>query len=626
MTRLTNKAPTCPKTTIEYYILSKRNKNHSAYQGKLERLKSEYGYDGDEGRPFPIGVTVWNEANTVADITIRAVRDLLALYERKEDEILSHDEKVKWERALCGEKVRVWSLGFGANAQAIVKNLYVHTAKMFPTENGFYAANEFRAEVFAPEADTMGAFLSYESPFTIYLPGSVNGPLGTQNIPTSILETAIQTERRKHVLLIKQKTTEILKKSLSNPKRRDWAKRLLADPQKIEKRTDEEYSPLAVSLYKESCVDFDFLEKLDQVTGKDHKRDFPQFLVIATGDDYQNIRLTNALVYDIMREGGGSGKQMIILNLRDERNATLIDSKYLQTEKRTQGAPYSTIKVGKDLIIVIVGTNETLYSADIIDYEGIAKYACNYGSATSEYNQRIDNVVPALYHYYAKETLDGLKDGVSDVTRIVEKQREKHPKDILCEWIKMSQWNKESNQSARLFMKAFHAKKYRFPTDPQETVRQMLTEHQRWMRLHFANGWITGPRDKARKVHNCLTAYEIVEPDTYKYDLVNVLWTDKSSAAENSSKRKNRKTEKTTKGPLGTPSRLIDILRYLLNKHHSVARISEEPHTVLHYEPPLPSVFHIPTLYVTMLLKMTLQYTTDEECFSKKSESHINTH
>ena len=52
----------------------------------------------------------------------------------------------------------------------------------------------------------------------------------------------------------------------------------------------------------------------------------------------------------------------------------------------------------------------------------------------------------------------------------------------------------------------------------------MLTEHQRWMRLHFANGWIPGPKNKDRKVHDCLVPYNMVNPDTYKYDLINVLW------------------------------------------------------------------------------------------------------
>ena len=509
--------------TVEYYILSKREKNYQAYQGKIDALKKEFKYKEDDyaKRYFPVSVTVWGEANAVADIAAKAVHTVVG----KDDE---------WENALCGKEVRVWSLGFGANAQAIVKNLYIHTARLFLNEGGhLYLPNNFRAEVFSPDAETTGAFLSYENPFAIFLydqnatpqPG---GGGGKKSHPSE----ADQKDKIDDLFL--SGAERMLKAAFGKSDTKDWAANFLENG-KIKSGIlhPEELTVPVINMHKESCVDFDFLDRLDNVTGKGEgkKTDRPQFIVIATGDDYQNIRLTNALVYDIEREAlaenASVSKQMLIVNLRDHKNADLFNSKYLGKHEIYAEDGYSTIKINDNLIIAIVGMNTHLYSKDIIEYEKSTNYSYNYDIAQSIGNSEM--ISSLISQYYANPTLSKPADWEEAIksiqNAILAKNEDKNArKMILKNWRNMGQWDKESNQSARLFLRVFEKQRSKIEQDPATAIKYMLTEHQRWMRLHFANGWIPGPKDKVKKIHSCLLAYNLVDPFTYIYDLVNSLW------------------------------------------------------------------------------------------------------
>ena len=504
------------KTTIEYYILSKREKNYQAYQGRITELKKKYEYG--KGETFPVAITVWGEANAVADIVAKSIHDV------------TRDRE--WDKALCGEKVRVWSLGFGANAQAIVKNLYIHTTRMFEgkKENNLYkyTPNRFVAEAFAPDAETMGAFLSYENPFAIYLRGTKDTACGVNPRDPSELENDYHSQLKTLKDTFQQSTLEMLK----SVEDKAWAGKYMQNGAIIGTRwCDNELSPLVAYVYKESCVDYDFLKKLDAVTGRAEAKERPQFIVIATGDDYQNIRLTNALVYDILREtdpidNETPSKQMLIVNLRDQKNADLLNSMYIAKHSTVIGDGYANIKVNENLMISVVGTNEYLYSKDIIDYSATAKYSYNYGIA-----QKVTGNIPKLIEtFYEKNAVGDPNDweaAFRDVNNAIAAHYaapEKANGIILKNWREMGQWDKESNQSAQLFMPVFRNAQEEIAKTPQVAIKYMLTEHQRWMRLHFVNGWIPGPRDKDRKIHNCLVPYNILEPFTYIFDMLNVFW------------------------------------------------------------------------------------------------------
>ena len=530
--------------SVEYYILSKREKNYQAYQGRLDELKNKYAYSLS-GTICPVSITVWSEANAVADIAAKSMHDV------------TDDEN--WDNALCGESVRVWSLGYGANAQAIVKNLYIHTTRMIPvrqeqnaqpSENKVrYIPNNFRAQVFSPDADTAGAFLSYENPFVIYLYDKKG-----EVLPESEKE---QTDKIHQIF--KAGAERMLNAALKEAETKDWAAGFLQNGKlKADIWHPEELSPMIVDIHKESCVDFDFLKKLDGVTGKDQTTDRPQFIVIATGDDYQNIRLTNALVYDIMREtvteetpgSKPASKQMIIVNLRDQKNADLFNSKYTGTYSTYLNDGYTKINVNENLVIAIVGVNENLYSKNIIEYKKATNYSYNYDIASSLKTQEEiktvleDSKRPSgekslglISQYYANIN-DATKGNLINIDKkkwraaialIKKKITEKYekpnsPEEILKNWRSMSQWDKESNQSARLFLKVFEKERAKIESDPDEAIRYMLTEHQRWMRLHFVNGWVPGSKKKEKKRHDCLLPFNMVGPFTFIYDFVNTLW------------------------------------------------------------------------------------------------------
>ena len=577
--------------TVEYYILSKREKNYQAYQGKLNALKTEFGYDKcKKTRFFPVSVTVWGEANAVADTAAKAVHNVVA-----------DGSNAGWEEALCGKDVRVWSLGFGTNAQAIVKNLYVHTARMYPVQQEGeekqnqeqeqkpqqeqppikYAPNTFRAEAFSPDADTTGAFLSYESPFSVYLQANIKTSSDTpppseeelkkkfeeinkiinkktnaikkafKDGASKMLDAAITAPSKLFVkyeikiqhpddnekaineisdLPVDEKITEDVKEEVKQAvENRMWAQEVKGNC--LDNNWDDtELSPLTVCMHKESCVDFDFLDQLDAVTGKNTSiLARPQFIVIATGDDYQNIRLTNALVYDILRETNAepstgatpAPKQMLIVNLRDQKNAALFNSQYTDPIETYTKDGYSIIKVNDDLIIAIVGMNTYLYSKDVIEYNDLSTYAYNYDKATGK--KTIPETVEECFLQDLGEKWPGLLDAIDNA--VLTPTEDKYYKEsILKTWRNMGQWDKESNQSAHLFFSVFKREQNSIHDTPQKAIPAMLTEHQRWMRLHFVNGWIPGKKDKPKKVHDCLVPYNMVSRGTYKYDLINVLW------------------------------------------------------------------------------------------------------
>ena len=456
-----------------------------------------------------------------------------------------------WENTLCGEKMRVWSLGYGANAQAIVKNLYIHTTRMIPIRQEQnaqpseskvrYIPNNFRAQVFSPDADTAGAFLSYENPFVIYLYDKKG-----EVLPKSEKE---QTDKIHQIF--KAGAEKALNEALDNAETKAWAEGFLENGRiKANIWQIEELSPMIVEIHKESCVDFDFLKKLDSVTGEDHTLERPQFIVIATGDDYQNIRLTNALVYDILRETNAepstgatpAPKQMLIVNLRDQKNADLFNSKYIGTYSTHIDDGYTRINVNENLVIAIVGMNDNLYSKNIIEYKKATYYSYNYDIASSlKDNNAIKNVLEDSVESSGEKSLGLVSQYYTDnpikldqkkwdnaINTIKEEIYDNHKpgskEEILKNWRSMSQWDKESNQSARLFLKVFEKERENNKTDPDAAIRYMLTEHQRWMRLHFVNGWVPGSKKKEQKRHNCLLPFNMVGPFTFIYDLVNTLW------------------------------------------------------------------------------------------------------
>jgi hypothetical protein len=55
--------------------------------------------------------------------------------------------------------------------------------------------------------------------------------------------------------------------------------------------------------------------------------------------------------------------------------------------------------------------------------------------------------------------------------------------------------------------------------DEADRLATAILEHDRWIADRYVNGWKPGPRDDARKVHNCLVPYHHLTAEKQAYDL-----------------------------------------------------------------------------------------------------------
>lgn len=113
-------------------------------------------------------------------------------------------------------------------------------------------------------------------------------------------------------------------------------------------------------------------------------------------------------------------------------------------------------------------------------------------------------------------------------------------------------WDKRSNRSAVTFnsvLKALYIKGKANGVNGALYARLCAAEHDRWVRLHLAYGWVYTDdsskekknSNKAARRHNCLKSYgENFDASTVLYDLGNVIWAI-CNADENSSEQEEKK-------------------------------------------------------------------------------------
>ena len=86
-------------------------------------------------------------------------------------------------------------------------------------------------------------------------------------------------------------------------------------------------------------------------------------------------------------------------------------------------------------------------------------------------------------------------------------------------------WLKESNKLADIFAPVM-ASIIANPSSTSDYHRLSKIEHQRWCRVHWANGWIyrdINEKDELKRHHKCLLPYRYVGNYDYLYDTINVL-------------------------------------------------------------------------------------------------------
>ena len=304
-------------------------------------------------------VSVWNEANAIAFSTVDAFQQLINKY--------PEDFRDFYER-----DIHVCSVGFGLTAQSIVRHLYVHTSFVFEDD----AVSTFHVEAFDPNSTEITGFLQYENPLSVYLNAETLSPIDAETLA-----------------VMKEKNPDYERKSLAE---QHILKRCAEIRDAIMQASgthndnavmshDDEIRPMAVTLHDISALKFEFVKKLDEYTGEDYSEVRPQFVTIATGDDYRNIKIVNALVLDILKEDSGK-KQIIIMNVWDSKNLDLIN-RYNENDGYDTTETFSlgntrVFRYSPELTLIVVGNNFEMYSERcIISYGPFAKYAVNYTRA-----------------------------------------------------------------------------------------------------------------------------------------------------------------------------------------------------------------------------------------------------
>ena len=340
-------------------------------------------------------VSVWNEATAISYSAVEAFQQVLNQYPIADD--------------FLGGNLHVCSVGYGLTAQTIVKNLYVQTA-CISTEKDFVST--FRVDAYDPAATDIAGLLQYENPMTVCfeVENTATDDSGKRGPKHITFNADQEAELRKECAeigedyekmrpedkLILWRTKEIRNAAIGSV--------CVQVPDKVMTH-DREISPMAITLHKISVLDFDFVKKLDEATGAASETNVrPEFITIATGDDYHNIKIANALIIDILKEQQSKPaekvkKQIIFMNVWDEKNLALINTYNANIALNVRGGKedlinpsteYKEIRGAKvyhysdSLILIVVGSNNEIYSAkSVIAYREIAQYAVNYDRASN---------------------------------------------------------------------------------------------------------------------------------------------------------------------------------------------------------------------------------------------------
>ncbi|MEG2540175.1 MAG: hypothetical protein RSB59_00135 [Clostridia bacterium] len=317
----------------------------------------------------------------------------------------------------------------------------------------------------------------------------------------------------------------------------------------------------------------------------------PKILVVATGDDFRNIQLANAIINDIQNEVNlnvDGKKQILIVNIRDKTNNSLL----INANKIWQN---NVLELNGLTVFVVGNSTDIYFCKNVIEHAEEAERNFGY----NDISQKIGNcdgfkpnMITSLKERYLKlsavssTTAKDEKDKETtennckneDIDKLVKESfailsNLKMPSnDIEKDWMKIDVFLKESNRSTKSYGKALDSlyKKYKEEMKVEEAKkteeahnaeaeknakeannteveknakeanvnyfsRLCMLEHQRWVRFHLANGWIFKNqkyKDELLKCHHCIVPYFLVPDDTVVYDFTNIIYAIKDNDIE----------------------------------------------------------------------------------------------
>ena len=139
---------------------------------------------------------------------------------------------------------------------------------------------------------------------------------------------------------------------------------------------------------------------------------------------------------------------------------------------------------------------------------------------------------------------------------------------LLKYWYDQTLWKKSSSNSAFIFAPTYSYLAYdelqKEDVDGQKwniskklLLKLIEIEHQRWARFHFVAGWCFAPEQtdgdkdfrERFKHHKSLLPYSLINPDTYRYDIANVIFAIQTTFSEAKKEKDARRPKPATFKP-----------------------------------------------------------------------------
>ncbi len=495
---------------IEYYILTKREVNYQAYGQKIK----EYGAKLEEKRKYGLSsmavIDVFNEAYVIGK---NAVTKIMEAGLGKELAVCKGDG--------YKDLLSVWALGFGGVSESVTRELFVRSPGIGEDNN----SRKYIVDVYDNSDSSDGS------------------PSGLFKIshPDYIVTSRTREEAE---------STETITGFL------DYAEAKIGE-------ANQTHAGLPHPVYRFNdmdCCGQAFIESLDKNTGRG-KFGQPDVIVIATGDDYRNVRITNAITQDIINESSEKAndenkhRQYIVVNLFDDNNNALI-SRY-GAEASEDGTVIDLPEVS--LTIIIIGNlRETYdYARFTEQEERSAEYNYSYQklSNSNDWDKNalaVDSaeglgVVSEEINKYIADIRSGAErvddekvgkytDYLLTLAKNIDADGKMHDKDKFSRYYQLDIWTKESNRSACRVSELYRAMYEDLLECPDKYSRSEIlayisaVEHDRWVRHYYSDGWTyASKKNVAKRQHGCLVPYTQASSEgalygSLVYDYMNAIW------------------------------------------------------------------------------------------------------
>lgn len=286
------------------------------------------------------------------------------------------------------------------------------------------------------------------------------------------------------------------------------------------------------------CLSRGFYERFAEVTDKPSERldnvkfDTPDVIVIATGDDYQNVRIANTLLQYAVNHKNDGSRQYIVINIFNRQNNDLIGTFGGKWEENKL-----SVAIGSGSVdLIIVGNYEDTYNyKGLTDLKTAASWENYIYNKSNDHITHDSNTVNRFLFASGrgcdeKMFVDDIRAFAGNAKRMTLKSQSKDAgqelADSLADYYALDLWKKESNKSVVAFKKMYMAFYEVALRDTVEYAKRVFAvEHDRWTRLYISDGWVyRSKKNEDNKQHACLKDVRHIELTTLIYDFLNAIW------------------------------------------------------------------------------------------------------